>query len=83
MDVMRVPDGAAITDGSYGGMTGAGSGPLMLTGGDDNDAVAATSPGENAPAQLKKRLLKVAIQCYICKKHFRELHHFYDQVKNT
>jgi len=78
VDVMRVPDGAAITDGSYGGMTGAGTGPLMLEGAEQDSEV--SIKGTTGQIQAKERVLKHAIQCYICKKHFRELHHFYDQV---
>jgi len=86
--VMRVPDGAAITDGgSYGGIGGVGSSqqgkPLMLSGADgesENQVVAVGKDEEGGVNPLEPRVLGVAIQCYICKKHFKELHHFYDQL---
>ena len=76
--VMRVPDGVAITDGgSYGGVGGAGSQhgkPLMLTGKSSADSeVAECESVQRAVDPSQPRVLHVAIQCYICKKHFKEL----------
>lgn len=83
--VFRVPDGVALDDGpSTRRPMALEGGPtvLQLADGTPDDGEAESSAaGESAVAATDKpAVLHFAIPCYTCKKSFRELHEFYDQL---
>eukprot|EP00128_Syssomonas_multiformis_P016444 Colp12_sorted_trinity150504_noHs@22212 len=69
-ELLRIPDGVAITDGSV-----FAQGEQLLLGAAPTKAEADSENSDGNP-----RLLRNPIQCYICKVPFRELHFFYDQL---
>lgn len=80
--VFRVPDGVALDDGPGARGLALEGGPAVLqladgsAGGSGDSAAAGSADGESE----KPAVLHYAIPCYTCKKSFRELHEFYDQL---
>lgn len=75
-NVPRVPDGIAICDGDDGRDNGRMIG-LLTDGIIEIKNKKSNGNGENEPAATH---LRVPISCYICKKPYRSLHFFYDQL---
>jgi hypothetical protein len=87
--VFRVPDGVALDDGPASRPMALEGGPtvqLQLSDGSSSsgeaDAQQSTAAAAVAVAGSdgKPATLHFAIPCYTCKKSFRELHDFYDQL---
>lgn len=81
--VFRVPDGVALDDGPSARPMALEGGPtvLQLADGTSGDVDAESSARESAAAATDKpAVLHFPIPCYTCKKSFRELHEFYDQL---
>jgi hypothetical protein len=75
-NVPRVPDGIAICDGDEGSDNGRMIG-LLTDGKVEIEKVEKSSENDNESAASH---LRVPISCYICKKPYRSLHFFYDQL---
>jgi hypothetical protein len=79
--VFRVPDGVALDDGPSTGPMALEGGPTVLQLANSTAGGSETDPKESAVvATDKPAVLHFAIPCYTCKKSFRELHEFYDQL---
>ena len=73
--VFRVPDGVALEDGPTMALEDGGGAQRQLADRGAEGGAAAAAAGAEEPAVLHH-----AIPCYTCKKSYRELHHFYDQL---
>ncbi len=79
--VFRVPDGVALDDGPSTGPMALEGGPAVLQLANGTAGGSEADPKESAVvATDKPAVLHFAIPCYTCKKSFRELHEFYDQL---
>ena len=77
--VFRVPDGVALDDGPGARGLALEGGPAVLQLADGSGADAAAGGSADGESE-KPAVLHYAIPCYTCKKSFRELHSFYDQL---